>query len=282
MISFPMSRDPEYMVRYQDSIPAEHRKVIQTIIACRTEACGLTLYQCTHCGEPHWMFRSCGNRHCPQCQHQKNEELLVVAGGALSTEDGAWHPSRVDFYLPVKALSTIYRAKFPDEMGRTNLLDLIPEDAWTVDWNVNCQAVGASEASLKYLAPYVFRVAISENRIVKVENRTVFFHYRKPHSSRLRTMALDVMEFIRRFLQHAVLTHSERTRPQPLPIYQIPVAPGFLNPAIAGKRPSGIVSIFIGWAAPCNFGVQLFNAASTSSRCSLRCQARTTQRLFWL
>jgi hypothetical protein len=64
--------------------------------------------------------------------------------------------------------------------------------------------VGASEAPLKYLAPYVFRVAISESRIVRVEGRTVWFHYRKPGSRRLRTMALDVMEFIRRFLQHVL------------------------------------------------------------------------------
>lgn len=37
---------------------------------------------------------------------------------------------------------------------------------WEIDWNVNCRAVGESSASLKYLSPYVFKVAISDSRIV--------------------------------------------------------------------------------------------------------------------
>ena len=68
------------------------------------------------------------------------------------------------------------------------------------DWNVNCQAVGTGEHSLKYLAPYVFKVAISNSRIVKVRRSKVFFKYKKNRSNRWRTMTLDVMEFIRRFL----------------------------------------------------------------------------------
>jgi hypothetical protein len=40
----------------------------------------------------------------------------IVPGGALSKKDGKWHPSRLDFYLPVKALSKIYKAKFQDLM----------------------------------------------------------------------------------------------------------------------------------------------------------------------
>jgi hypothetical protein len=128
----------------------------------------------------------------------------IVPGGALSTTDGLWHPSRTDFYLPVRALSIIFKTKFRDEMKQAGLFDQIPSEVWQLDWNVNSQAVGSSEASLKYLAPYVFRVAISNSRIVKVESRTVFIRYRKPHSHRLRTLALEVMEFIRRFLQHVL------------------------------------------------------------------------------
>jgi hypothetical protein len=88
----------------------------------------------------------------------------------------------------------------------------IPPEVWEIDWNVNCQAVGESSASLKYLAPYVFKVAISNSRIVKVENRIVTFRYKKPGSSRLRTMALDVIEFIRRLLQHVLPTGFMKVR----------------------------------------------------------------------
>ena len=57
---------------------------------------------------------------------------------------------------------------------------------------------------MQYLAPYVFKVAISNSRIVRLNNRTVTFTSRKPGSSRPRTTHLDVLEFMRRFLQHVL------------------------------------------------------------------------------
>jgi len=50
----------------------------------------------------------------------------MVPGGALSKKDDSWHPSRIDFYLPVKAMSRIFKAKFRDEMSKSNLLSSIP------------------------------------------------------------------------------------------------------------------------------------------------------------
>jgi hypothetical protein len=175
----------------------------------------------------------------------------VVPGGTFSSQDGTWHPSRVDFYLPVKALSQIYRAKFRDAMHQLGLFAAIPAAVWTIDWNVNCQAVGASEASLTYLAPYVFRVAIADSRILKVADHTVWFRYRKPHSRRLRTMALDVLEFIRRFLQHVLPTGFMKVRyygflnancaiPYARQVALIELASGFtiaLVPAVAPEPP---------------------------------------------
>ena len=83
----------------------------------------------------------------------------------------------------------------------------------------NIQAVGTGEQSIKYLSPYVFKVAISNHRIVKVENRRVYFRYRKQKNRRWRTMSLNVKEFIRRFLQHVLPTGFMKVR------YY-----GFLNP----------------------------------------------------
>ncbi len=136
----------------------------------------------------------------------------IVPGGAISKEDGSWHPSRIDYYLPVRAMSKIFRAKFCDKMKKAGLLPKIPADVWTIDWNVNCQAIGSSESSIKYLAPYVFKVAISDSRIVKVENREVYFRYKKTGSERWRTMNLDATEFIRRFLQHVLPTGFMKVR----------------------------------------------------------------------
>lgn len=285
---------PKYLRLFGDRMPAEHRKVIAAIIDCRTQVSGSLVYRCDGCGENHVLHRSCGNRHCPQCQNHKTRQWLerqlqrrlpghhfmvtftvpeelrpflrshqrigyaalfaasseamkqlaqdpkylggdisgffgvlhtwgrqlqyhphihyVVPGGAISSKDRRWHPSSTSFYLPVLALSPIFRAKFRDRMMKARLLDRIPPIVWQKDWNVNCQAVGDGSASVKYLAPYVFRVAISESRMAKVEDGKVFFRYRKQKSNRLRTVALEVMEFIHRFLQHVLPTGFMKVR----------------------------------------------------------------------
>ena len=277
---------PEYINRFGQTMPSEHHKVIDAMINCRTPNCGTMIYQCEKCGENHIIHKSCGNRHCPNCQHHKTHQWLVnqverqlpghhfmitftvpqklrrfirsnqrtcysalfkassetikklaadekyiggdlpgflgvlhswgrqlsyhphihyvVPGGALSKKEDRRHPSRIDFFLPVKAMSKIFKAKFRNEMSKSNLDSHIPAEVWVQDWVVNCQAVGPGAHSVKYLAPYVFKVAISNSRIVKLEDHKVFFRYKKPQSNRWRTMALDVSEFMRRFLQHVL------------------------------------------------------------------------------
>jgi hypothetical protein len=69
---------------------------------------------------------------------------------------------------------------------------------------VHCQSVGSGVSALKYLAPYIFRVAISNNRILKAENRKVTFRYRTSDTGKLKTCTLPAEEFIRRFLQHVL------------------------------------------------------------------------------
>jgi hypothetical protein len=63
---------------------------------------------------------------------------------------------------------------------------------------------GAERRSLDCLSPYVFKVAIADHRIVKVEDGQVSFSYQKPGSARRRTLTLDALEFIRRFLTHVL------------------------------------------------------------------------------
>jgi hypothetical protein len=128
----------------------------------------------------------------------------VVVGGAVSSTDGRWHPARPGFYLPVRALSPLVRAKFRDQIHSHGLLDEVPAEVWAMDWNVNCQPAGDGLDALQYLAPYVFKVAISEHRILDFDEHVVRFRYQKPHSHRVRTMTLPIMEFMRRFLQHVL------------------------------------------------------------------------------
>jgi hypothetical protein len=128
----------------------------------------------------------------------------IVPGGGLSADRTIWRPSRANFFVPVKALSPIYRALFKEAMRRTGLLEHIAPQVWTIPWNVHSQANHHGHSAFTYLAPYVFKVAIANSRIVGLKDRTVIFMYRKPGSARPRTTTLDAMEFLRRFLQHVL------------------------------------------------------------------------------
>lgn len=131
----------------------------------------------------------------------------IVSGGGLSKDRTTWRPSRANFFVPVKALSPIYRALFKEGMRQAGLLAHIAPEVWTIPWIVHSQANHHGHSAFTYLAPYVFKVAISNQRLVSLTDRTVTFTYRTVGRARLRTTRLDVMEFIRRFLQH-VLPHG--------------------------------------------------------------------------
>jgi hypothetical protein len=129
--------------------------------------------------------------------------VLVPAGG-LSKDSQQWHASPDHFFLPVKPLSVIYRAKMRDALAAAGLADKVPAQVWDRPWIVHCKAVGDGENCLQYLARYVSRVAISNRRIVSCDDGQVAFQYRKSGSRRWRTMTLNALEFIRRFLQHVL------------------------------------------------------------------------------
>jgi hypothetical protein len=129
--------------------------------------------------------------------------FLVPAGG-LATKTQAWLPARQDFLLPVKALSKIFRRKFRQALQKTALFTQVPTRVWQQDWVVHCKPVGNGHTALKYLAPYVFRVAISNRRLVKLENDRVTFRYRATDTGQLKLCTLSAEEFIHRFLQHVL------------------------------------------------------------------------------
>ena len=136
----------------------------------------------------------------------------VVPGGGVNRAGDRWLASRTDFFVPVKALSVIYRAKFREIMQREGLLDEIDPAVWRKEFVTDCRAVGDGRRSLQYLAPYVFRVAISDRRIVSCDNGQVTFLYKQSGSRRWRKMTLDALEFIRRFLQHVLPAGIQKVR----------------------------------------------------------------------
>ena len=127
---------------------------------------------------------------------------LVPAVARLA--NGRFRLLKHNFLLPVKALSVIFRAKMRDALRETPFFDQIPAAVWRQDWVVHCQPVGKGDTALRYLAPYIFRVAISNRRILKCERGKVTFSYRQSDTGKYRTATLSAMEFIRRFLQHVL------------------------------------------------------------------------------
>lgn len=136
----------------------------------------------------------------------------LVPGGGLSP-DGAWIPSRPDFLVPVKALSKIFRGVFADRVRRRCPDITLPKSIWNQDWVVYVKAaVRGADRVLDYLARYVHRVAITNSRIVSIDDGQVVFRYRRVGNATWKTMALDAHEFIRRFLQHVLPAGVHKVR----------------------------------------------------------------------
>jgi hypothetical protein len=275
---------PDYRAKFADRMLPSHRRVMEDIERCRTEALGGQVYYCANCQDYRYSYHSCQNRHCPKCQNDQANEWLerqrnllppathfmvtftlpeelrplaranqkivyhilfrassealqqlaldprfvggrigmvgvlhtwtralvyhphvhyIVIGGGL-TEDGKWKSSRPDFLLPVKALSPIFRAKFRDQLKKTELFNHVDQRVWTKAWVVHSKPVGSGQAAFKYLAPYLFRVAISNNRILKLEDGQVTFKYKESATDQIKFCTIPAEEFIRRFLQHVL------------------------------------------------------------------------------
>lgn len=137
----------------------------------------------------------------------------IVAAGGLSADGRQWLAAPDDFLVPVKALSTIFRAKFRDALKKPPALYApVPPATWEKDWGVHAEPVGSGQQALKYLAPYIFRVALSNQRILKLEDDHVTFQYHDAKTDQLKTQILPVEEFIRRFLQHVLPSRFIKVR----------------------------------------------------------------------
>ena len=281
---------PAYREKFGARMPESHRRAMDAIESCRTEAQGGQVYFCPTCSVYRYSYHSCKNRHCPKCQNDQASEWLeaqralllpapsflatftvpeelrtlvrsnqrsllnilfrvsaealqqlardprfvggqiglvgilhtwtrdliyhphvhyLVPAGALSGD--IWIPSRrPDFLVPVRALSVLFRAKFRDAVKKldqvegTALFSSVPRQTWKKPWVVHCQPVGSGEHALEYLARYVFRVALSNSRILSLVNGMVTFRYKDAETKQHKTCLFSAEEFIRRFLLHVL------------------------------------------------------------------------------
>ena len=148
----------------------------------------------------------------------------VVPGGGLSADERCWIGAREHFFLPVRVLSRLFREKYLCYLRQAyragelvlegRLKDLALPSAWRaflepigkIDWVVYAKApFGSAEQVLKYLARYTHRVAISNRRLVSLNDGQVAFRYKDYRRGRReRVMRLEAVEFMRRFLLHVL------------------------------------------------------------------------------
>jgi Putative transposase/Transposase zinc-binding domain len=134
----------------------------------------------------------------------------LIPGGGWSTEKQCWLQAHHNFFVPVKALSRLFRSTFQRLLRKTPLFTQLASDIWQKDWVVHCKPVGNGQTALRYLAPYIYRVALSNRRLVRMENTgqmessQITFQYRTSDTGQLKQCTLSAEKFMQRFLQHVL------------------------------------------------------------------------------
>lgn len=129
----------------------------------------------------------------------------LVTGGGVRVKDETWHPARKNFLVPVKALSRLIRGKVMDALKKVRPDLCLPTSARTREWVVHATHWGQGEkAVLEYLARYAFRIAITNCRIITMDDDTVTFRYKQRKRNHWRACTVSGEEFMRRFLQHVL------------------------------------------------------------------------------
>ena len=135
---------------------------------------------------------------------------FIVPGGGIDKDGSEWKPSGASFFVHARPLSKIYRAKFTELLKKEGLH--VPPCVWDTNWVVDSRHVGNGKAALKYLAQYVFRVAIAPSRIIRVADGEVWFKYQRSGEKKQRICKLTIFEFMRRYLQHVLPSGFTKVR----------------------------------------------------------------------
>lgn len=145
----------------------------------------------------------------------------IVLGGGL-TDSNSWKDNGYEFFLPVKVISPVFRGKFLEIVKRLwrdnelvfagsidkyrnhyefqNLLNSLYNKDWVP---YSKKTFKNAEAVIRYLGRYTHKIAISNHRIISMDDNSVSFRYKDyKDNSRIKVMTLSGEEFIRRFLMH--------------------------------------------------------------------------------
>jgi len=167
-----------------------------------------------------------------QTLHHHPHLHCVVPGGGLSPDGTQWRACRPTFFLPVRVLSRVFRRLFLAGLQQAYTAGALTLEGqchplteharWqqflnplrAMEWVVYAKPpAGGPGPVLKYLARYTHRVAITNRRLLALEEGRVTFRWKDyAHGNRQRLMTLDAVECIRRFLLHILPAGFQRLR----------------------------------------------------------------------
>jgi hypothetical protein len=156
----------------------------------------------------------------------------LVTGGGLSLDGKRWVRSKKDFFIPVKVLSSLFRGKFLDslkkeydagelrfpgqieELKEASVFKRFLTNLYHQSWVVYCKPpLKHREKVVDYLGRYTHRVALSNDRLVQMEDNRVSFRWRdSADNNTIKLLTLEPLEFIRRFLLHVLPSQFVKIR----------------------------------------------------------------------
>ena len=137
---------------------------------------------------------------------------FIVPGGGVNQTEGRWQQTPQNFLFVHAAAVKVYKGKLAEELKSTGLYDQVDPGVWKKNWTVDIKPVGDGCAVLKYLAPYVHRIAISNKRIVACDDKTVTYRYTPSGEKRSITQPVAGTEFVRGFVQHTLPPRFQKIR----------------------------------------------------------------------
>src|SRR5579859_3339416 len=233
-------------------------------------------------------------------QHHPHVHCVVPAGG-LSLDHTHWIRTRHEkFLLPEKVLGEVFRGKFVEALQQAHasgqlqfhgvlrglaqprLFRSLIRQLFARRWVVYCKRPFAGpEQVLRYLGAYTHRVAISNHRLISLEDGQVTFRWRdRAHKNKKRLLTLPVEEFLRRFLLHLLprgfmrIRHfgflAGRRRGALLPLCKqlLPITTTTTNPVpVPSDAPSGPSPL---WVCPQCGGPMFLVERLTAAQIKLR------------
>lgn len=226
---------------------------------------------CEDCGSVRYAYNSCRNRHCPKCgaidkekwiggqigatailhtwgqnlQYHPHVHFIIPAGALMPGNKWKQSRSRGKYLFKVEQLSEVFRARFVELARKLEeekvITGKVPPNLYENDWVVFAkQAFGGPKQVISYLGRYTHRTAISNDRILAVNQETVTFtwkDYKHDYAGQITTLPGE--EFIRLFCMHILPFGFTRIRHY-----------GFLS-SVSKRKSLAIIRADLNSAPPC-------------------------------